>query len=292
MMKKINLFITLFVIFMFPLKMIAQVGIGTGSPDASSVLDVNVSTLSNTNKKGVLLPRVNLLYNRDIVTIANPTEGLVVYNLQDSNDAGDLTTAVTKDTFYFWDGTKWVDITTIDVVKRELLPQVFFIVGNQNQYTNTVNATTPIVIDFQDHPSPNASSSTIYLNSGNNISLNADNTFTIHKTGSYEVSGSIVQNPYSPNGTNIEFIIQSSSDGSTWTDLAKNTAVWGEGTSGNSKTIIISPIVISLNQNEFIRCVIYSTYGTHGNNAPNQISQIYPATGVSYSRSLKLQYLN
>lgn len=288
MMKKYNLLIlALFVIFSMNIK--AQVGIGTNAPNASASLEIDVTSLSNTNKKGVLLPRVNLVHNKDIVTISNPAEGLVVYNLQDSNNAGDLTTAVTKDTFYFWDGKKWVDITTIDVVKRELLPQVYFIAGNQDQYVSAVNATTPTIVDFQTQTSftpPRVS--TVYLNSGNNISLNTNNTFTVNKTGSYEVSGSIVQNPNTnSNGTNIEFIIQSSTDGSTWTDIAKNTAVWGEGTGGNAKTIIISPIVITLVQNELIRCVIYSTFGTHGTD-----SRIYPATGLSYSRSLKLQYLN
>lgn len=267
----------------------AQVGIGTLTPNASAALDLDVSSLAANNKKGLLLPRVNLLHNRDVATIASPAEGLVIFNLQDSNLNGDITTEVYKDTFYFWDGTRWMDITTIDVVKRELLPQVFFIVGDKTQVISTVNATTPIIVDWQPiQTTPMSSSSHIYLNSGNNIVANTDNTFTINKTGKYEVSGSIVQNPSTDlQGTDLEFVIQSSPNGTNWTDLAKNTAVWGTGTGANAKTLIIAPIVIPLNKNEKIRGIVYSNYGVHGSD-----SKIYKGTGMKYSRSLKIQYLN
>jgi len=50
------------------------VGIGTSTPDASSLLDL---TSSN---KGFLPPRVALTNVTDAVTIPNPAKGIVAYN--------------------------------------------------------------------------------------------------------------------------------------------------------------------------------------------------------------------
>jgi uncharacterized protein (TIGR02145 family) len=55
----------------------AQVGIGTTSPDPSSVLDVDVSTLPSNAKKGFLPPRMDTTARDAIV---GPTEGLTIYN--------------------------------------------------------------------------------------------------------------------------------------------------------------------------------------------------------------------
>jgi len=61
---------SVFVLF-FSLFIKAQVGIGTTSPDGSSVLDID------SNSSGVLIPRLTNLQMNNIV---NPAEGLVVYN--------------------------------------------------------------------------------------------------------------------------------------------------------------------------------------------------------------------
>ena len=47
-------------------KLYAQVGIGTLTPNASAMLDINSSN------KGLLVPRVNLISLTDAVTIVNP----------------------------------------------------------------------------------------------------------------------------------------------------------------------------------------------------------------------------
>ena len=50
---------------------IAQIGIGTSSPDASAILD-----LSSTNK-GLLIPRMTTLQQTNLI---NPALGLMIYN--------------------------------------------------------------------------------------------------------------------------------------------------------------------------------------------------------------------
>ena len=57
----------------------AQVGIGTTTPDPSSILHVDSSN------KGFLPPLVNLTSINDVSTIASPAEGLMVYS-PTSND--------------------------------------------------------------------------------------------------------------------------------------------------------------------------------------------------------------
>jgi hypothetical protein len=71
----------------------AQVGIGTTSPNASSVLDLDATD------KGLLLPRVALSATTSPSPLAANVAGMVVYN---TTDAGDVTPG-----FYFNTGTGW-----------------------------------------------------------------------------------------------------------------------------------------------------------------------------------------
>jgi hypothetical protein len=83
----------------------AQIGIGTTSPNASAILDVNSTT------KGVLLPSVNLTSaTMDLDANGTTTQpvGLLVYN------AG---SALTKG-FYYWSGSEWVPISSAATAKN------------------------------------------------------------------------------------------------------------------------------------------------------------------------------
>ena len=85
----------LFISFNSSLK--SQTGIGTTTPNASAKLDVY-----STNK-GFLPPRVTLTSATDATTIANPAEGLLVYNLGSVGlQAG----------YYYWNGANWATIAT------------------------------------------------------------------------------------------------------------------------------------------------------------------------------------
>ena len=64
----------------------AQVGIGTTSPNSSSMLDIE------SNEKGVLIPRMTAM---ERLAITTPAEGLMVYQSDDVIG------------FYFFDGTSW-----------------------------------------------------------------------------------------------------------------------------------------------------------------------------------------
>ncbi len=73
-----------------------NVGIGTNSPDASSVLDVTATD------KGLLIPRVALIQTTNPSPVTSPATSLLVYNTATVNDV--------VPSFYYWDGTQWVQV--------------------------------------------------------------------------------------------------------------------------------------------------------------------------------------
>lgn len=76
-----------------------NVGIGTTSPNASAILDVNVDGLASGSKKGFLGPKAVLSSQLDQTTIPSPATGLLVYNLG--------TGGLTYNGYVFWNGTEW-----------------------------------------------------------------------------------------------------------------------------------------------------------------------------------------
>lgn len=87
--------------FLLPLfSAFAQVGIGTTTPDASSLLDIT----DVTGSKGLLIPRVALSATNISTPISpTPATSLLVYNTATSG-SGD--TAVSPG-YYYWDGSRW-----------------------------------------------------------------------------------------------------------------------------------------------------------------------------------------
>lgn len=94
-MKTIILY---FCLTFFSLAIHAQVGIGTTSPDVSSMLDI---TSANS---GLLIPRIGLTSSTDVVTIPSPATSVLVYN---TGSAG-----LTPAGYYYWSGTAWVQLAT------------------------------------------------------------------------------------------------------------------------------------------------------------------------------------
>lgn len=90
----------LFAFLMVALESVAQVGIGTVTPDPSSALDV---TSSNS---GLLPPRVSLSAISNATTPVNaPAAGLLVYNTNASVIGG------SGQGYYYWNGTAWTKLS-------------------------------------------------------------------------------------------------------------------------------------------------------------------------------------
>ena len=94
-MKKSTYILIILFFLIITKDMKAQVGIGTATPNASSMLDI-----TSTNS-GLLIPRVALISTSDVATIASPVTSLLVYN------SGFLPNG-----YYYWNGTLWVLLAT------------------------------------------------------------------------------------------------------------------------------------------------------------------------------------
>jgi hypothetical protein len=89
---KLKIYITLLLLSVLSASY-AQVGIGTTSPDLSSMLDI-----TSTNS-GLLIPRIPLTSISDVTTIASPITSLLVYN-----------SGFAPNGYYYWNGTIWVQL--------------------------------------------------------------------------------------------------------------------------------------------------------------------------------------
>lgn len=292
-----TLFLSLSV-FLFSERISAQgMAIGSGNPHSSALLDLDVTSMPGNNKKGVLLPRVALQNKTDIVTIPNPAVGLIIYNT--TNSATD--TAIEANTFYFWNGTNWIDVSTSETVRTKLYAQLF-IVGNTGMQAldkTVFNNGTSIVVNFD-----SSASGAMNVDVGNRVSL-ANNNFKILSAGTFEITGYVGYNPWTQTNCTtyqteatcvaaLDFIVQRSvNNGSTWTQIAKSSTTWGVGTGDRNRSVIVAPFVISLNQNDLIRAVITKgSTANHGTNPSNSTLNLEAGTGLAYSRLLRFQKLN
>ncbi len=85
--------ILLLAIILMSTSLVAQVSINTdgSDPDGSAMLDIK------STDKGILIPRVTLNDASTAAPVANPVEGLIIYNIDGSEAKG----------FYYWTGTEW-----------------------------------------------------------------------------------------------------------------------------------------------------------------------------------------
>lgn len=124
------------VLFAFALVANAQVGIGTPTPNAAAALDVEAA------KKGMLIPRVNLISKDDSAPIdideANMPESLLVYN--------NVTSGVAPNNvypgFYYWLNDHWERIINqqqFDQVINELYQNL----DNLHELINYIAPTNP-----------------------------------------------------------------------------------------------------------------------------------------------------
>ncbi len=114
-------------ILLLPLAGICQVAVGTNNVHPSAEFQIE------SNNRGFLQSRIALTGTTDIVTIANPATGLMVYN---TATAGSGATAITPGVYYF-DGTRWVRMDATQASATPSNPTVF--VGGQFLNPNFYN---------------------------------------------------------------------------------------------------------------------------------------------------------
>jgi len=142
---------------LFPLLIVAQVGIGTTSPDISTVLDVSAID------KGVLIPRMTTA-QRDV--IVSPANGLMIYN----RDSDEIQLNINNPITPIWQALSASPVSAA-------------VIGDSMKYSNT-NTSTDVnpasAIDLPVFGINNWNDNTgLYVVSGNQV--------TITQTGRYEV---------------------------------------------------------------------------------------------------------
>ncbi|MCZ4317391.1 hypothetical protein O4H26_00130 [Aequorivita viscosa] len=122
-------------LFLIVFTTVAQVGIGTTSPDSSSILDIS----DPTGSKGLLIPRVALTAINESTPIdPQPAVSLLVYN---TATAG-IDPHRVYPGYYYWSGTSWVALIASE--KWDLL-------GNSgtNQSNNFIGTTDAQGLTFR-----------------------------------------------------------------------------------------------------------------------------------------------
>lgn len=126
-------FLILFFSFSFHL-VFSQVGIGTVTPNSSSILDIYASN------RGVLFPRVALQGKNDVTTIINGNkQGLLVYNTN--------TVAGVSPGFYYWDNLEWQRFSTTTGSSADYYQVVYFASAGQVQFNTPIAFTSPSKIN-------------------------------------------------------------------------------------------------------------------------------------------------
>lgn len=124
------------VLFAFALVANAQVGIGTPTPNAAAALDVEAA------KKGMLIPRVNLISKDDIAPIdideANMPESLLVYN----NVASGVAPNNVYPGFYYWLNDHWERIINQQQFD-EVINELYQNLDNLHELINYIAPTNP-----------------------------------------------------------------------------------------------------------------------------------------------------
>lgn len=187
-MKKIIIFLLFASVFF--LKVNAQTGIGTTTPNASAKLDVSSAT------QGFLPPRVTLTGTNDNTTIKNsagtsitPATGLLVYN----------TATTTTDPFrvvpgyYYYNGTTWVSISNGLIIDNSRNASFtlnaadnnkIFLISTASAVTVTVSNASPNILPIGFSCQFIQGSTGAITLSGSGITLNSANGLSTRATNS------------------------------------------------------------------------------------------------------------
>ncbi|GEM_PF-1866596 len=252
-MRKIYFYVILLIGFCVN----AQVSIGNNIPDQSAILELNTTNISP--KKGFLPPRVQLLNNKDITTIANPVVGMTAYN---KLAAGTSPNIIDANSFVVWDGSTWQKISNLPEIKSLKLPKDFATVSTtaQNFTTtsqlSTVNALTPVEVYW--------SSGDVKIDNPTDVQLET-NKFKFLKSSYFQISGMVTfktNTASASSDTQIVLAVQKLEKGATiWTNIFSNTLPIQQYASGKSQTLTIPNIIHQFNIDDELRVVIFKPAG-------------------------------
>ncbi|MEO8515643.1 MAG: hypothetical protein ABI426_02815 [Flavobacterium sp.] len=166
---------------------IAQVGIGTTTPNASSVLE-----LKSTNS-GLLIPRIALTSSTDITTIPSPAISLLIYNTSSVSDV--------IPGFYYWDGS-WKTVS-----KTNTATGTWNLTGNTTAATDYLGTNNFNPLNFKVN---NTDFAKFYPNGGINLgygaAANVNNSIAIGTSAQALTNNEATALGYSANASGYQSI--------------------------------------------------------------------------------------
>ena len=261
-------------------------GLQTRNPAPSALLDIDVSGLADGAKKGFLMTRVNLTRTNVAAPITSPKIGLWVFNTNATTGLN----AVTANNVYMWSGAAWEPYSSTEDIQVRISPDDFFMKSPTDfSLTGTIlanfNASSLIPIPWE--------TSSITIANPSYIALNSDlQTFTVNKTGFYEISGFVNYNPKinsTSSKTALRLVLQVNKAGK-WTDLIAVNSTFEENATNTNQTITIPFDIIKLDLADQFRFMITKPSG--GSNVNHaSTSGITSITG-DFRKSFRITYIN
>lgn len=241
----------------------AQISIGAATPHASAVLDINVNSLPNNAKKGLLLPRVDLTDALDVVTIPAPATGLLVYN---RTDAGTEPDDVVSNNIYVWQADTWKKFSNIPEVKELKVPIDFAIASATKQIFTSPEITainSPTTVEVVP-VKWNLATDVIILNP-DDIYLENTTQVRVLTSSLYQISGTFSFNPdTSGSATNTVLTLQkSTNNGATWTNVIGAALPFETGIAQHVQSIVFPDSVKRFEANDLLRFVVSRPKNPH-----------------------------
>ncbi len=203
----------------------AQVGIGTQSPNSSSILDVTSTT------KGFLPPRLTRVQRN---SIANPAEGLVLFC---SN------CCIGKGVLSFYNGTQWMEISNCSILDTDHdgIADADDVDSDNDGILNTIECPIVNIPEYQPQTETYTAAATVSINStggtnssnGLKIDVGSDASLQITKDNNAQTYDSYSTLPVLSIGVDSSFTGSTNVQDYATSDLKKiqMTDVMGTGTS-------------------------------------------------------------
>lgn len=165
----------------------SQVGIGTTTPNLSSILELR------SGNSGLLIPRISLTSSSDNATIPNPAISLLIYNTSSTSD-------VTPG-FYYWDGA-WKTVS-----KTNSATGAWNLTGNTTSGTEYLGTTNFNSLNFKVN---NGDFAKFFPNGGINIGIgsaaNVNNSIAIGTSAQASTSNEAIALGGSSNASGYQSI--------------------------------------------------------------------------------------
>ncbi len=208
MLKMKSVYATVLLLGLGHFSIQAQVGIGTGTPNSSAMLEVQATD------KGLLPPRVALTASNAAGPISSPATGLLVYN---TATAGTAPNNVTPG-FYYWSGSAWLRLN----VPTDVMP-----VASGGTGTSNGSITGTGALDFT-----SGSNQNIRLNSGTG-------TVGVGASSSLNASAQLDVNSSNKGFLPPRVALSSTTSASPITSPATGLLVYNTATSGSSPNNVV-----------------------------------------------------